>query len=109
MALTSTHYYSSVKNFARGARTGTRTAGDFTITLGFAPKFIKVTNLTDRISGEWYAESPADTQLLTVAAGTRTYEDTGIALNADGNGFTVTVATADLETDDDDVIWEAFG
>lgn len=109
MALASTQHYSSVKNFARGSRTGTRTAANFTITLGFAPKYIKVTNLTDRVSGEWYAESPAGTQLLTVAAGTRTYADTGIALSTDGNGFTVTVATAGLETDNDDVIWEAFG
>lgn len=109
MALTQTHHYGSVKNSARGSLTGVRTAANFTIVLGFEPKHIKVTNLTDRISGEWYDESPAGTQLLTIATGVRTYADAGIALNADGDGFTVTVATAGLETDDDDVIWEAFG
>jgi hypothetical protein len=46
--------------------------------------------------------------LLTVAAGTRTYAAAGIALDADTKGFTVTVATASLETDNDDVYWEAW-
>lgn len=109
MALTSTQHYSSVKNFARGTRSGTRTAADFTITLGFAPKYIKVSNLTDRISAEWFLGTDTTKQLLTVSAGTRTFEASGIALNSDGNGFTVTVATKSLETDNDDVVWEAFG
>jgi hypothetical protein len=106
MALSSTQHFSDgVVRGQRGSRTGTRVAGNFTITLGFAPKYVKVTNLTDRISGEWFAESPAGTQLLTVAAGTRTYADTGITVSADS--FTVVVATAGLETDNDDVVWEA--
>jgi len=106
MALSSTQHFSDgVVRGQRGSRTGTRTAGNFTITLGFAPKYVKVTNLTDRISGEWFAESPAATQLLTVAAGTRTYADAGITVS--GDAFSVVVATAGLETDNDDVVWEA--
>lgn len=108
MPLVSTqNYIGSVKNSARGSRTGTRTAGNFTITLGFEPRYVKVTNLTDRISGEWYKESGAATQLLTVAAGTRTYADSGITVSPTARTFSVVVATAGLETDNDDVIWEA--
>lgn len=108
MALATTQFTDGgVKNSSSGSRTGTRVAADFEIVLGFAPRRIKVTNLTDRVSGEWFAESPSTTQLLTVAAGTRTYADAGISLNAEGNGFMVDVSVAGLETDDDDVVWEA--
>lgn len=108
MALTSTQDNMVDVNYAaRGSRTGTRTAADFTVVLGFAPSYIKVTNLTDRITGEWFEKAAAGSNQLTVAAGTKTFADAGIALTADGNGFTVTVATASLETDDDVVVWEA--
>lgn len=100
----------ALNHFARGSRTGTRTAANFTITLGFAPKYIKVVNLTDRVQAEYFVNSALDAGnngkgLLRVAAGTTTYADVGIAVS--GKTFTVTVATAGLETDDDDVIWEA--
>jgi hypothetical protein len=96
---------------AWGTRTGTRTAANFTITLGFAPKFIRVINLTDRIQGELVVDSALDggsnvKGLLRVAAGTTTYENLGIAVS--GRTFTVTVATVGLETDNDDVCWEAW-
>jgi len=92
---------------ASGSRTGTRTAGNFTLTLGFSPQYVKVTNLTDRITAEWFADIGNSTQLKTVAAGTRTLEDCGIAVT--DNVVAVTVATATLETDDDSVVWEAWG
>ena len=109
--------------YAYGIRTGVRTAADFTINLGFRPKKIRVVNLTDRIEATHYVD-PApvvgtDTygldlglnakSLVTVAAGTRTYAAAGIALTTDGMGFTVTVATASLETNDDDCLFEAWG
>lgn len=97
----------SVKNKARGSRTGTRVAADFTIELGFQPKYIKVTNLTDRVSGELWSVSPAGFQLLTIADGTRTYADAGISVGSNGTSFTVDVSVAGLETDNDDVVWEA--
>lgn len=96
---------------ARGTRTGTRTAANFTITLGFDPKYVKVINLTDRIQAELFVNSALGTsnaeELLRVADGTTTYASAGIAVS--NNTFTVTVATAGLETDDDDVYWEAWG
>ena len=72
---------------------------------------MRVTNLTDKISGEMFFDSGLDggnnaKGLKTVAAGTRTYEAVGIALTE--RGFAVTVATAGLETDNDDVLWEAW-
>ena len=109
--------------YAYGIRTGVRSPADFTINLGFRPKKIRVVNLTDRIEATHYVDpSPVvgtDTygldaganakSLLTVAAGTRTYAAAGIALTTDGMGFTVTVATASLETNDDDCFWEVWG
>lgn len=89
---------------ARGTRTGTRTAADFTITCGFEPKYVKVTNVTDRISGEWFSDG---SQLKTVAAGTRTAEDCGLSVS--GRTFTVDVSVATLETDNDVCVWEAHG
>jgi hypothetical protein len=96
-----------------GTRTGTRTAEDFTITLGFQPTHIRVVNLTTRAEGLHIVDPALDgganvKGILTVAAGTRTYAATGIAPTADGLGFTVTVATASLETNDSDVYWEAW-
>jgi len=109
--------------YAYGIRTGVRTAANFTINLGFRPKKIRVVNLTDRIEATHYVDPAPVTgtttygldaganakSLVTVAAGTRTYAAAGIALTADRMGFTVTVATASLETDDDDLLWEAWG
>jgi len=109
--------------YSYGIRTGVRTAGNFTITLGFKPIKIRVVNLEDRIEAVHYVDPAPVTgsttygldaganakSLVTVANGTRTYEAAGIALTSDGMGFTVTVATKTLETDDDDTIWEAWG
>lgn len=111
------------QRYAYGIRTGVRTAADFTINLGFRPTKIRVVNLTDRIEATHYVDpSPVtgtDTygldaaanakSLVTVAAGTRTYEAAGIALTTDGMGFVVDVSIKTLETDDDDTLWEAWG
>ena len=104
---------------AMGSRTGTRTAADFTITLGFAPKYVRVENLTDRTGAEFWVDSNLDSVsgnvycLKTVAAGTRTYADCGITVltteGASGRQFTVDVSDASLETANDDVVWMAFG
>jgi hypothetical protein len=102
-----------------GSRTGTRSAADFTITLGFKPKYLRVINLEDRIEAEWFGDANLDSTssnlyaLKTIADGTRSYEDVGFTVykteGASGRQFTVTVATAGLETDDDDVAWIAMG
>lgn len=109
MALTTTQN-NPVSGLARrttGYRSGTRTAADFTITLGYAPTYIRVINMTDRDQGEWFADATAATQLLTVAEGARSYADCGITVS--GKTFTVDVSTVDLETDNDETYWEAIG
>jgi len=115
MALTSTNLstFQEARRRACGIRTGSRTAGDFSIDLGFTPTHICVHNLTDRIEGLMILNAALDAGsnakgLLTVAAGTKTYADLGITLDDDERGFTVVVATVGLETDDDDVYWEAW-
>lgn len=100
------------RNYASGIRTGTRTAADFTITLGFTPRYIRVVNLTDRIQAEHFVDENLDAaanakSLVTVAAGTRTYAAAGISTSF--RSFTVDVSVADLETDNDDCFWEAWG
>jgi len=109
MPLVSTQYeHDGIVRIARGSRTGTRTAGNFTLTLGFDPKYVKVTNLTDRVGAEWWADGTDGTkELVSVAAGTRTYADGGISVAA--GVVSVVVATVGLETDNDDVVWEAHG
>ena len=111
------------ERYAYGIRTGVRTAADFTITLGFKPSKIRVVNLTDRIEATHYVDPAPVTgsttygldeganakSLVTIANGTRSYEAAGIALTTDKMGFTVTVATKTLETNDDDTLWEAWG
>jgi hypothetical protein len=104
---------------AMGSRTGTRTAGDFTVTLGFAPKYVRVINLTDRVEAEYFVDSNLDSVsgnvlgLATAANGDKTYAVNGITVlkteGASGRQFAVTVATAGLETNDDDVVWIAMG
>ena len=111
------------QRYAYGIRTGVRTAADFTINLGFRPTQIRVVNLTDRIEATHYVDPSPVTgtttygldaganakSLVTVAAGTRTYEAAGISLTTDGMGFVVDVSVKTLETDDDDLLWEAWG
>ncbi len=95
--------------FICGVRSGTRTAADFTITVGFAPKKVRVINLTDRVEAVYWVNSnlTATYGLLTVADGTRTFADVGISVS--NRSFTVDVSVAGLEADNDEVLWEVWG
>lgn len=68
------------------------TAADFTLqTTGFTPRYIKVENVTDRISTEWYEGMAADTCIKTAANGTKTIETTNQGLtvcDSDGTANT---------------------
>ncbi len=94
--------------FAQGSITGTYTAADVTLTLGFKPKYFKVVNATDRLTQEWYAGMNKGDFLETAAAGTQTLEtDDKLVVNDDG---TVNlVANGGIITDNDTVVWVAFG
>ncbi len=111
MALTSSEVMreTELPQFICGVRTGVRTAADFTITLGFSPKKIRVVNLTDQVDATFWvnANLTATKGLLQVANGTTTFADVGISVS--NRSFTVDVSVAGLETDDDEVLWEAWG
>lgn len=54
------------------------TAGDYTeIDVGFKPRYVNVTNVTDRISVEHWQGMADESCVKTAAAGTRTLEVTG--------------------------------
>jgi hypothetical protein len=96
-------------HLVRGSRTGTRTAADFTITLPFEPKFVKVVDLTARVSGEWADVNASNlNQLIRTAANIGTYP-ASYNISVANNVVTVIVATSGLETDNDVVYWEAWG
>ena len=57
------------------------------INVGFKPRYVKVVNVTDRITCEYYAGMADNTCVKTAAAGTGTLETKGITLT--GRGFKV--------------------
>lgn len=90
--------------------TGTFTSADFPVSvaegLGFTPNFVKFINLTDRVTMEQFVDAALDggsnaKGLKQVAAGTGTYEATGLAITAKTVTIDVSVA---LLTDNDDFI-----
>ena len=104
--------------------TGTYTAADFVIDasdgLGFTPFKVRVCNLTDRNetvainAAAFNATGTIDTMvatdegLKTVAAGTRTYADHGVAITGKRE-ITIDVSVAGPITDNDDFIIECWG
>lgn len=122
MALTNSKYNpTGIANRANGSLSGTYTAatvtstvsgaaiasGVLTLTLGFAPKYFKVINCTDRITQEWFQGMNAGDFIETAAAGTRTLE-TDDQVVVSGNTVTVTFAGG-AATDNDTVVWVAEG
>ncbi len=72
--------------------TDSATAAAHTISLGFVPRYFKITNLTDRTAEEWYTGVASGTSLLTAAAGTRTFTTGNLTLG------TAAAGTADQVT-----------
>lgn len=57
------------------------TAADYVVQqVGFTPRYIRVENVTDRISIEWHEGMTADTCVKIAANGTRTLETTNLGL-----------------------------
>ena len=76
--------------------------------LGFAPKYIRVVNVTDKVIHEWFEGMDVGDYIEEVAAGDKTLEtDDLLAVTADG--FTITQASNPTISDDDLTVWEAFG
>lgn len=71
--------------------TDSATAAAVDFSFGYAPRVVKLVNLTDRITHEWYEGMTSGYSLKTVAAGTRTLETSGcIAVS----GATITLPAA---------------
>lgn len=97
-----------IAQYAQGSFSGTYTAADFTLTLGFKPKHFKIINCTDRVTQEWFAGMNFGDFLETAANGDKTLEtDNQIEVNDDGT--VDVVAAGGAMTDNDTVVWEAFG
>lgn len=79
------------------------------IELGFAPKYVKVFNVTDGTFGEWYDGMAAGYYTLTVIAGDKTYVNTNAAFSVSGTTLSIELDTNDLITDNDLTVWEARG
>lgn len=100
-------------------------AGVLTITLGFAPTYVKFQNVTQRIFREWYAPMAKNTTLDTDANGTQTLNTTSaLVINgrtgaggSNGAGGsadaatdrTVVVTASGLFTDNDACVWSITG
>lgn len=77
--------------FERYSATYTGDGNAKTLTIGFKPSYLKLSNVTDRIEEEKF-ESMLDTEVLhTVAAGTRTL-DTGTLVKFNSDKKTVLIA-----------------
>lgn len=63
-----------------------------TLNVGFNASRVRLVNLTDRISYEWFKGSPNGTTLKTVAAGTRTLDTGDAAISVDGKEVTLSAA-----------------
>ncbi|MFA6204449.1 MAG: hypothetical protein WC710_14825 [Gallionella sp.] len=86
---TTTRTETQVHNHAVGKIvTSSATAAAASVICGFLPRVVRIHNLTDRISDEWYEGMAAASSLHTIATGVRTLETT--------NGVTVGEVTKTL-------------
>lgn len=108
MALTTNTQSNSegISNTAIGqVVTDSASAAAATFTLGFAPRYVRFVNLTDRIQDEWFEGMSAANSLHTVAAGTVTLETTN-GVTVSGSTFTLTATTMVASKS---FYWVAFG
>lgn len=71
----------SVTNIASGIYTGDGVAGALTVGLGFTPRYVRVEDLTDGMTYEWFEGLPATNAILTTwSTGTKTLDTNGTIL-----------------------------
>ena len=68
------------------------TPAQFTTVVGFKPRYIKVSNVSERVELEWFVGMNDNEALKTVAAGTRT-KLTALAIIPTEDGFSVGLDT----------------
>lgn len=101
-------------------------SGVMTLTLGFVPTHVMITNATTRIMTEWFPPIASGTSIDTAAAGTRTLNTsskiavtgrtgTGGSSSQSGGSAdtsasgTVALTLSGFATDGDTIIWEIQG
>ena len=84
-------------------------AGVMTITLGFAPKYFKIINVTDRLTQEWFEGMNSGDFLETAANGDKTLETDDKVVVSQSAGTVVVTFDGGAATDNDTVVWEARG
>ena len=117
--MASTNYDSSgIIKRAFGSFSGTYTAADQVLNVGFKVVHFRIVNVTDGLSHEWYDPMNAGDYLETTRAGAtqQTLEtDDSIRVNYDSAGNQVDgkvfidVSVGNIITDNDTVVWEAHG
>jgi hypothetical protein len=129
-ASTQSNFDGSVKR-AQGSFSGTYTAADFTLNVGFIPKYVMILNVTDRVKVEWWEGMNFGDYIKTAANGDTTLEtDNAIEVDNVGTGdqdgagsgtstsipgtkptgsIFCDVSVAGSMTDNDTVVWEARG
>ena len=107
MAITSTQTEQSVRNVHVGRYFDDGTVAAFTITTGFKPRYVKVSNVTSGDQEEWFEGMTDDTAVKTVAAGTRTILGS-LGITPTTSGFTVGLDT-DIHVTSEQLSWVAIG
>ena len=113
MSLITTQYYTvDSPKYAIGTRTGIRNASNFSIKLGFKPKFIRLLNLTTGIEILHYVNTDLnsglnDKSLYRFRVPGQSYVVSGI--NVIDDTFTIQNDVFNLDAADGDTVWEAFG
>jgi len=103
---TQTHDGGPVKR-AIGRYYDTDTAAAFNIYCGFQPRYVRVVNLTDRVSMEWFQGMTSATGVRKEAGGTFTVV-AALGITPLANGFTVGLDTK-LNVHTKQLTWIAMG
>lgn len=104
--LSGTYTAATVTSTTPGAVIG---SGVMTLTLGFAPKYFKIFNVTDRLSQEWFEGMNSGDFIESVAAGDKTLQTDDKVVVDQAAGTVVVTFDGGAVTDDDTVVWEARG
>ena len=84
-------------------------AGALTITPGFVPNYVKVMDVTTRISHEWYKGMLQGDYIKSIAAGDKSLETDDALVVNETTGVVTVLASGDALGDNDTVAWEILG
>lgn len=82
------------------------------LNVGFLPRKIRVTNLTNQIRVEWTEGLPSGTNLQIIANGTLSVITSAVTTKEDSSGnqgITIPILTHINDTPGEVLLWECFG